>query len=182
MVHPARGDPHDYHRLLRPGGCLAFAVLGPGTFRELVASFHGAAGALSLTASPQVAAVSFPGEKTWQTFLADAGFQEVTLTRQVHIETHPSVQDFLHALQATGATNPIPQPLSPRLFRHMAAIYRDTFGASSAIPATYEVIWARPLSNALPRLPANQSKPTKLLGKPGAICYKNKFCTEICVP
>ena len=135
----------DYHRLLRPGGCLAFAVLGPGTFRELVASFHGAAGALSLTTSPQVAAVSFPGDKAWQTFLADAGFTEVTLTRQVHIETHPTVQDFLHALQATGATNPIPQPLSPRLFRHMAAIYRNTFGASGAIPATYEVIWAQAL-------------------------------------
>ena len=100
---------------------------------------------MSLATSPQVAAVSFPGEKTWQTFLAEAGFTEVTLTRQVLIETHPTVQDFLHALQATGATNPIPKPLSPRLFRHMAAIYRDTFGASGAIPATYEVIWAQAL-------------------------------------
>ena len=135
----------DYHRLLRPGGCLAFAVLGPGTFRELVASFHGAAGALSLTASPEVAAVSFPGKKSWETFMVDAGFREVMLTRQVHIETHATVQDFLHALQATGATNPIPQPLSPRLFRHMAAIYRNTFGVSGAIPATYEVIWAQAL-------------------------------------
>ena len=133
----------DYHRLLRPGGCLAFAVLGPGTFRELVASFHGAAGALSMTASPKVAAVSFPGKKSWETFMVDAGFREVTLTRQVHIETHANVQDFLHALQATGATNPIPQPLSPRLFRHMAAIYRNTFEVSGAIPATYEVIWVQ---------------------------------------
>ena len=67
----------------------------------------------------------------------------MTLTRQVHIETHANVQDFLHALQATGATNTIPQPLSPRLFRHMAAIYRNTFAVSGAIPATYEVIWVQ---------------------------------------
>ena len=132
----------EYFRLLRPGGSLAFAVLGPATFRELAVSFHEAAFALSLTAAPPVAAVSFPGREAWQTFLMEAGFQGVSMHREICIETHPSVQDFLRALQATGATNPIPQPLSPRLFRRMATIYRGTFGKNGAIPATYEVIWA----------------------------------------
>jgi malonyl-CoA O-methyltransferase len=132
----------EYYRMLRPGGCLAFAILGPATFQELAASFQEAAGNLPPVESPEVAAVSFSGEETWQRFLKNAGFQEVALQREVRTETHPTVQDFLHALQATGATNPAPRPLSPRLFRHMAAIYHKAYGLNGSIPVTYEVIWA----------------------------------------
>ena len=132
----------EYYRMLRPGGCLAFAILGPATFQELAASFQEAAGNLPPAESPEVAAVSFSGEEKWQRFLKNAGFQEVALQREVHTETHPTVQDFLHALQATGATNPVPRPLSPRLFRHMAAIYHKAYGMNGSIPVTYEVIWA----------------------------------------
>jgi malonyl-CoA O-methyltransferase len=132
----------EYYRMLRPGGCLAFAILGPATFQELAASFQEAAGALPLAESPEVAAVSFSGEEKWKRFLTNAGFQEVVLQREVRTETHPSVQDFLYALQATGATNPAPRPLSPRLFRHMAAIYHEAYGMNGSIPVTYEVIWA----------------------------------------
>lgn len=132
----------EYYRMLRPGGCLAFAILGPGTFQELAASFQEAAGVRSPAESPEVVAVSFSGEETWRRFLIKAGFQEVSLQREVRTETHATVQDFLHALQATGATNPQPRPLSPRLFRTMAAIYRQAYGLDGAIPVTYEVIWA----------------------------------------
>jgi malonyl-CoA O-methyltransferase len=132
----------EYYRMLRPGGCLAFAILGPATFQELAASFQEAAGILPLAESPEVAAVSFSGKEKWQRYLIKAGFQEVVLQREVCTETYPSVQDFLHALQATGATNPAPRPLSPRLFRHMAAIYQQAYGMDGSIPVTYEVIWA----------------------------------------
>jgi malonyl-CoA O-methyltransferase len=132
----------EYYRMLRPGGCLAFAILGPATFQELAASFQEAAGSRSLAESPEVVAVSFSGEKTWHRHLMAANFQEIRLQREVRTETHPTVQDFLRALQATGATNPAPRPLSPRLFRDMAAIYQRTFGLNGAIPVTYEVIWA----------------------------------------
>jgi malonyl-CoA O-methyltransferase len=131
-----------YYQMLRPGGCLAFAILGPATFQELAASFQKAAGSLPLAESPEVAAVSFSGEEKWRRFLANAGFRGVVLQREVGTETYPTVQDFLHALQATGATNPVPRPLSPRLFRHMAAIYQQAYGRNGAIPVTYEVIWA----------------------------------------
>jgi malonyl-CoA O-methyltransferase len=132
----------EYYRMLRPGGCLAFAFLGPATFQELAASFQTAAGNLLLAESPEVVAVSFSGAEKWQRFLALAGFQEIVLQREVRTETHPTVQDFLHALQATGATNPAPRPLSPRLYRHMAAIYNEAYGLDGAIPVTYEIIWA----------------------------------------
>jgi malonyl-CoA O-methyltransferase len=132
----------NYYRMLRPGGSLAFAILGPATFQELTASFQQAAGNLSLAGPPAVPAASFSGEETWRRFLTNAGFQEVALQREVCTETYPSVQEFLHALQATGATNPAPRPFSPRLFRRMAAIYQQAYGRNGSIPVTYEVIWA----------------------------------------
>jgi|YelNatPaOPRAMG01_1025707.scaffolds.fasta_scaffold00446_8 malonyl-CoA O-methyltransferase len=131
-----------YYRMLAPGGLLAFAIMGPGTFRELAASCQAAAGTLPLAECPEVAAVSFSGEEKWQGFLAAAGFQAIWLQRELRTETHPTVQDFLHALQATGATNPTPRPISPRFFRLMTAIYHQAYGQNGAIPVTYEVIWA----------------------------------------
>jgi malonyl-CoA O-methyltransferase len=131
-----------YYHLLSPGGVLAFATLGPATFRELALALHEAAVTLPWAGSPEVAALSFPGEENWEDFLATAGFQEILVQRRMCTETHPSVQDFLRALQATGATNPTPRPLSPRLFRYMAAVYHRAFGVNGAIPVTYEVIWA----------------------------------------
>jgi malonyl-CoA O-methyltransferase len=133
----------EYHRLLSPGGTLAFSTLGPATFRELDTAFRQAAGSLPLAESPEVAALSFSDEGRWRGFLAQAGFADAAVLREERIETHPTVQDFLHALQATGATNPIPRPLSPRLFRQMAAIYQHAFGVNGAIPVTYEIIWAQ---------------------------------------
>lgn len=132
----------EYYRLLRPGGCLAFSTLGPATFRELDTALRQAAGNLPLSESPGVVALTFSGEKRWQRFLGQAGFQEVTVQREEYTETHPTVQHFLRALQGTGATNPAPRPLSPRVFRHMAAIYQRAFGVNGSIPVTYEVIWA----------------------------------------
>ena len=53
----------DYHRCLRRAVASPFRW-GPAPLRELVASFRGTARALSMTASPEVAAVSFPGKKS----------------------------------------------------------------------------------------------------------------------
>jgi malonyl-CoA O-methyltransferase len=132
----------EYYRLLRPGGCLAFSTLGPATFRELGTAFQQAAGSLPLAETPEVVALSFSDVGKWQGFLSQAGYKEVVLQREECTETHPSVQKFLRALQATGATNPAPRPLSPRLYRDMAANYRRAFGVNGSIPVTYEVIWA----------------------------------------
>lgn len=132
----------EYRRLLRPGGCLAFSTLGPATFRELDTAFRQAAGRRPQPESPGVVALSFPDKEKWQDFLRRAGFQEVSVQREEYTETHSTVQDFLRALQGTGATNPTPRPLSPRLFRQMAAIYQRVFGENGSIPVTYEVIWA----------------------------------------
>lgn len=132
----------EYYHLLRPGGCLAFSTLGPATFRELDIALRQAAGNLAWPESPEVVALSFSGQEKWQRFLDQAGFLEVSVQREEYTEIHPTVQDFLRALQGTGATNPAPRPLSPRLFRQMAAIYHQAFEVDGSIPVTYEVIWA----------------------------------------
>jgi malonyl-CoA O-methyltransferase len=132
----------EYYRLLRPGGCLAFSTLGPATFRELNIALRQAAENPPWPDSPGVVALSFSGKEKWQRFLGQAGFQEVSVQREEYTETHATVQDFLRALQGTGATNPAPRPLSPRRFRHMAAIYHQAFEVNGSIPVTYEVIWA----------------------------------------
>ena len=132
----------EYYRVLRPGGCLAFSALGPNTFRELDSAFRQAAGDPPWPESPGVVALSFSSPWKWQRFLGQAGFQEVIVQREEYTENYATVQDFLRALQGTGATNPVPRPLSPRLFRHMAAIYHQAFEVDGCIPVTYEVIWA----------------------------------------
>jgi malonyl-CoA O-methyltransferase len=132
----------EYYQILRPGGSLAFATLGPATFRELAGAFREATGTLPLAKPPKIVALSFSGKEKWQRFLSNAGFQRVQVQRQMLSESHPTVQDFLRALQATGASNPVPQPLPPGLYRRMAANYLDTFGVNGSIPVTYEVIWA----------------------------------------
>ncbi|MFZ2087276.1 MAG: methyltransferase [Desulfobaccales bacterium] len=141
FVRPEETLGH-YYRMLRPGGMLAFAIMGPATFRELAASFQEAAVTIPMAEFPEVVAGSFCEEKTWRQFLTKAGFRKPVLQREVRTETHPTVRHFLHDLQATGATNPSPRPLSPRLFRLMAAIYHQAYGLNGSIPVTYEVIWA----------------------------------------
>jgi malonyl-CoA O-methyltransferase len=131
-----------YRRLLTPGGWLAFATLGPATFRELAAAWAAAARDLGRGAPPTLAAQLFQGEADWGETLAAAGFPAVRLLREEWRKSHPTVPDFLRGLRATGATNPTPGPLSPPLFRRLTDAYRSAFGENGSIPVTYEVIWA----------------------------------------
>jgi malonyl-CoA O-methyltransferase len=131
-----------YWDRLTPGGCLAFAAMGPKTFQELAASLKRAASELEATRPPDIAARYFLGESQWQGLLMQAGFAEVQITKEVLTLDFPTVRDFLKSLQATGATNPHPRPLFPRLLRTMMETYKAGFGINGTIPATYEVIWA----------------------------------------
>lgn len=131
-----------YHRLLNPGGTLAFSTLGPGTFRELADSLAQAAAALNLVETPAIAAQGFLDEAAWSEILAKAGFGQVKMAREWVTTTYPSAPVFLKSLQAMGATNPQPRPLSPRLLRALIQAYQDGYGEGGAIPVSYEIIWA----------------------------------------
>jgi malonyl-CoA O-methyltransferase len=131
-----------YYRSLAPGGVLAFSTLGPQTFQELAGALDQAARSLNLPATPAIPAQGFGGRETWSDRLDRAGFRQARLTRKMVTPTFPSVKEFLKALQATGATNPRPYPISPRLLRSLIAAYQTGYGQDGVIPASYELIWA----------------------------------------
>jgi malonyl-CoA O-methyltransferase len=131
-----------YHGNLAPGGVLAFSTLGPQTFHELAEALNRAARSLNLAPPPPIPAQGFGDRETWARRLSGAGFPRVRLAREMVTATFPSVQEFLKALQATGATNPRPCPLSPRLLRALVEAYQTGYGKDGAIPVTYEIIWA----------------------------------------
>ncbi|MEW6388823.1 MAG: methyltransferase domain-containing protein [Thermodesulfobacteriota bacterium] len=130
-----------FHRL-SPGGVLAFAALGPDTFKELGTSLTEATYRVYSANSRKIAAADFLGQKDWAALLDQAGFSDLQVSRQVLTLNFPTVIEFLQAIQATGATNPHPQISSPRLLKTLIATYQNTFGQNGYIPATYEIIWA----------------------------------------
>jgi malonyl-CoA O-methyltransferase len=130
-----------YKECLAPGGILAFAVMGPWTFQELAASLRQSASKLNGGNSVIIPAAGFLRQSDWQHLLGQAGFGEIHPAREVLTIDFPSVKDFLASLRATGATNPVPRPLSPRLFRTLLADYQARFATNGSIPVTYELIW-----------------------------------------
>jgi malonyl-CoA O-methyltransferase len=130
------------YRNLAPGGVLAFSTLGPQTFQELAGALNRAARSLNLPVPPPIPAQGFGDQETWSQGLYGAGFPQVRLARKMATATFPSVKEFLKALQATGATNPRPYPLSPRLLRALMTAYQTDYGKDGAIPASYDLIWA----------------------------------------
>jgi malonyl-CoA O-methyltransferase len=131
-----------YYRSLSPGGVLSFSTLGPETFQELANALAQAARGLNLSQVPKIPALDFGDRETWSDLLAQAGFRQMELAREMVTTTFPSVREFLKALQATGATNPRPSPFSPRLLTAMIAAYQAGSGKNGAIPVSYEMIWA----------------------------------------
>ena len=130
------------YRNLAPGGVLAFSTLGPQTFQELADSLDRAARSLNLDMLPSIPARGFGGRETWRGHLYRAGFPQPRLAREMATAAYPSVKEFLQALQATGATNPRPGPVSPRLLHTLMAAYETHYGRNGVIPASYEIIWA----------------------------------------
>jgi malonyl-CoA O-methyltransferase len=132
-----------YFASLNQGGCLAFAVMGPATYRELAASLAATSRELNFEEPYPIAASGFLGREAWTRLLAETGFAPVELRHQLIAVSFPGVLEFLKAIQATGATNPEPRPLSPAYLRRLVASYKAGFGNNGSIPATYEVIWVK---------------------------------------
>jgi malonyl-CoA O-methyltransferase len=131
-----------YGRILSPGGCLAFATLGPGTFRELAVSLSLAATAQGWVRKPEIPAQRFLALADWKKLLGLAGFTLIDSGQQ-SMEAHfPSAPEFFQALKAMGATNPRPLAFSPRLLQALIRAYDSRFRQNGSVPATYEILWA----------------------------------------
>ena len=131
-----------YSRALGPGGCLAFATLGPQTFHELDAALRQAAAAVNLSPAPEIPARRFSALGNWKDFLELGGYSQLRLSREM-LEAHfPTVPEFLRALNAMGAGNPRPRAITPRLLNALIRAYDANFRQNGTIPVTYEIIWA----------------------------------------
>ncbi|MDF2663403.1 MAG: biotin biosynthesis protein BioC [Paenibacillus sp.] len=127
-LHPARG-------------ALAFSTFGPGTFRQLHASFAEAERLLGLAHAPHGQA--FAGGDEWRDcFAGEPGtFQ---WSGHVVTEVSPDVRSFLHRVKRIGAGNAVAGGRrgvgGRKLLETMERIYADTYAApDGGIEADYEI-------------------------------------------
>lgn len=130
-------------RILKDSGLFAFALFGGETLIELKTAYRQAAATLGeeetghLHQLPELAVV--------QQALFKAGFQILELQRQELVEHHREVADLLRSLKKIGAGNASPHArrgiASRRLLQLMSDIYRQFYGHSGGVPATYEVFY-----------------------------------------
>jgi hypothetical protein len=57
------------------------------------------------------------------------------------VASYASVLQLLKTIQQTGALNPAPRVILPKLYQQMLTTYHRNWGNGS-IPATYDLIWA----------------------------------------
>jgi len=132
-----------YREQLRPGGWLAFATLGPETFRELTLSLAQAQSQCPGAAAPVVPASRFRGAAEWGRIMREAGFAGAAVESDLTVEGYPGLWDFLRAVRGMGATGTNPAYVSRRLLQAMADCYDATFRVNGVIPVTYEVIFGQ---------------------------------------
>lgn len=82
-------------RVLRPGGRLALATLGPQTFVELRSAF--AAG------DAYTHTLAFPAGETIHTLLLQNGFTDIVRHGETHVSHHPDLRTLLRSVKAIGA-------------------------------------------------------------------------------
>jgi malonyl-CoA O-methyltransferase len=141
------GQPRQACRLywehLKPGGILAFATLGPLTFRELAASFRHAGSRFPEITPPEIPAQKFAAGRDWADFLQQAGFAGITWQEELWLEGYPDSWAFLKAVRGMGATSTRPTFLSRRLLQAVVDHYEARFRRNGSIEVTYEVIRVR---------------------------------------
>lgn len=129
-------------RLLQPGGgVFAFSTFGPGTFRQLHASFAEAERLLGMAPVPHGQA--FAGRDEWRAcFAGEAG--TFHWSGDVVTEVSPDVRSFLHRVKRIGAGNAVAGGRrgvgGRKLLETMERIYTGQFAApGGGVEADYEI-------------------------------------------
>jgi malonyl-CoA O-methyltransferase len=125
------------HRVLQPGGVLAFASLCVGTLHELRESWQAVDGLVHVNRFRQF--------DDYQQLCAASGLRVRSLEVQPHVLHYPDVRSLTHELKALGAHNLNPgRPggLTGRA-RIMGLIDAyEHFRQGEGLPATYQVVYA----------------------------------------
>ena len=126
----------EVQRVLRPGGLLLFATLGPATLQELRDAW--AAADLSSHVS------AFANMPQLGAAIAHAGLAEPVMDRDLQLAHYPRVDDLLHALRASGerhcAADRRRSLTGPGRLRAMTANY-ERLRMPAGIPVSWEIIY-----------------------------------------
>ena len=125
------------HRVLRPGGVLAFASLCVGTLHELRDSWRQVDGLVHVN--------RFREWEAYQQLCAGSGLSVLSLQAQPHVLHYPDVRSLTHELKALGAHNL--NPGRPGGLTGRARIVGlidayEGFRQPQGLPATYQVVYA----------------------------------------
>ena len=133
-------DPHhivrEAHRVLKPGGVMAFASLCVGTLSELRDSWRAVDG--------QVHVNRFREFATYQQLCADSSMRVLDLQSQPHVLHYAQVRQLTHELKALGAHNlnpGRPEGLTGRARLQALVSAYEQFRQPQGLPATYQVVY-----------------------------------------
>ena len=124
------------HRVLQPGGVLAFASLCVGTLAELRESWQAVDGLVHVN--------RFRTFETYQQLCAASGLQVISLERQPHVLHYPDARSLTHELKALGAHNLNPGRPGGLTGRARIVALVDAyeqFRQVQGLPATYQVVY-----------------------------------------
>ena len=125
------------HRVLQPGGMLAFASLCVGTLHELRESWRAVDGLVHVN--------RFRTFEAYQQLCTASGLRVVSLERQPHVLHYQDVRSLTHELKALGAHNLNPgRPGGLTGRARIAALVEayERFRQAQGLPATYQVVYA----------------------------------------
>lgn len=133
-------DPYrtlaEFRRVMRPGGWLALATLGPDTFHELRTAFTAVDNARHT--------LDFLGPAELSLALAGAGFTLRGQHREILAAHYPTLPELLRAIKAIGASRVGPgarrSPLGKGGFDSLAAAY-EAFRETPGLPASHDVLF-----------------------------------------
>ena len=123
-------------RVLRPGGVLAVATLGPGTLAEVAQAFA------QIDAHRHV--LAFDDETAIAAALQQAGFGPVQLHSETLVAHYPQTRALLRALKAVGANRVGPGQRTATLGRAGLARLEQAFEAQrtpQGLPLSYRAIY-----------------------------------------
>ncbi len=119
---------------VEPGGCIAMAVPGLGTFSEIKKAWGAVDGALHVN--------QFLAFEQWRQALVDAGFEVRWERSECISEFYPTAQAALRAIKRSGATNANrDRPrhlLGVRRYKQFLQAYADLSDDRQQFPLSYE--------------------------------------------
>ena len=133
-----------YDSLLSEYGMLAFSTFGPKTFFELRDAFYRAEKSLGISHRHHI--LRFVTPVDWKTLVDGNHKRRFFAKEKLHLETFPSVTNFLYGIKQMGATSPYSRKSSfigPRLFRRMVEEYEKHHSTIDhrKINATFHLVY-----------------------------------------